>query len=141
MTGRRMSSTGTSWPCASALGATPALRASRRCEGLATSSDQPLPTRPRSARSAPVDRPCAVLPVGLRLPLSGPSTAHLSSGDSSYELLAEPAPDGQTIVVGSSLAQVDRILGNMALLLVGIGAAGVIASLAGGWLLSGRALG
>ena len=83
----------------------------------------------------------AGVPLGLRLPLSGPSTAQLSSGDWSYELLAEPAPDGQTIVVGSSLAQVDRILGNMALLLVGMGAAGFMASLAGGWLLSGRALG
>src|SRR2546427_178391 len=31
----------------------------------------------------------AGVPVGLRLPLSGPSTAQLSSGDSSYELLAE----------------------------------------------------
>jgi signal transduction histidine kinase len=83
----------------------------------------------------------AGIPIGLRLPLSGPSTAQLSSGGSSFELLAEPAPDGQTIVVGSSLAQVDRILGNLALLLVGIGAAGFLASLAGGWLLSGRALG
>jgi signal transduction histidine kinase len=80
------------------------------------------------------------IPPGLKLPPSGTSTAGLSAGGTSYALLAEPAPDHQTIVVGSSLAEVDRNLGNLAMLLAGIGAAGSMASLAGGWLLSGRAL-
>ena len=80
------------------------------------------------------------LPHGLLLPSSGASTQQLSPGGPSYALLAEPAPDGQTIVVGSSLAEVDRNLGNLAMLLLGIGAGGFGASLVGGWLLSGRAL-
>lgn len=80
------------------------------------------------------------IPGGLRLPPSGTSTERAAPGGASYALLAEPGPDGQTIVVGSSLAEVDRNLGNLAILLIGIGAAGFVASLAGGWLLSGRAL-
>ena len=80
-------------------------------------------------------------PAGLKVPPVGVSTDWRSSGGTSYELLAEPAPDGGTIVVGSSLTQVDRNVDNLALLLLGIGAAGFLASLAGGWLLSSRALG
>jgi len=81
------------------------------------------------------------VPDGLRPPLVGTTTTQLAAGGPSFALLAERVPDGQTIVVGSSLAAIDRNLGSLATLLVVIGLAGFAASLAGGWLLSGRALG
>jgi two-component system, OmpR family, sensor kinase len=80
------------------------------------------------------------VPAGLREPAAGASTEHLPPDGEAYAVLAESAPGGQTIVVGSSLAAVDRDLGSLAALLVGIGIAGFAASLGGGWLLSGRAL-
>src|SRR4029079_8639271 len=76
-----------------------------------------------------------------RQPPLGTTTSHVPSRESSFALLAESAPDGETIVVGSSLAAVDRNLTSLTLILVGIGAGGFLASLAGGWLLSGGALG
>ena len=81
------------------------------------------------------------LPAALRQPPLGTTTAQVPGSESSFALLAESAPDGETIVVGSSLAAVDRNLTSLTLILVGIGAGGFLASLAGGWLLSGRALG
>jgi two-component system OmpR family sensor kinase len=81
------------------------------------------------------------MPDTLRRPPLGATTERLPGSSSPFALLAESAPDGQTIVVGSSLAAVDRNLASLALLLVGIGATGFLGSLAGGWLLSGRALG
>src|SRR5689334_3562146 len=55
-------------------------------------------------------------------------------------LYAEPAPGDQVVVVGTSLAGVDRNLVSLAATLVAVGIAGILASLAGGWLLAGRAL-
>ena len=81
------------------------------------------------------------LPDALRQPPLGVTTASLPGSDTAFAVLAEAAPDGETIVVGSSLATVDRTLASLTLLLAGIGAGGFLASLAGGWLLSGRALG
>jgi len=78
-------------------------------------------------------------PVGLHPP-AGVSTVHPATGLPPIAVFAEAAPDGQTIVVGSSLAAIDRNLDSLALLLLGIGIAGFAASLGGGWLLSGRAL-
>ena len=80
------------------------------------------------------------VPVGLRPPL-GATTIEEELGSASFAVLGAPAPDGQTIVVGSSLVAVYRTLDSLALLLVGIGLAGFAGSLVGGWLLSGRALG
>jgi HAMP domain-containing protein len=80
------------------------------------------------------------VPTGLTLPASLASTDWRSAVGISYLLHVEPAPDEQTIVVGSSLAEVDRNIANLATLLVGIGAAAFVASLVGGWLLSSRAL-
>ena len=81
------------------------------------------------------------VPRGLVMPPVGSSTIPLPSGDAWAAVLAQPASDGTTIVVGTSLADVDRNLDNLAMLLAITGAAGFFASIAGGWLLSGRALG
>jgi len=55
-------------------------------------------------------------------------------------VFAASAPGGEIVVVGTSLAGVDRNLVSLATSLVVAGVAGVLASLAGGWLLAGRAL-
>ena len=80
------------------------------------------------------------VPAGLRPPPAGTSVTQEQFAEGSYAVLAIPAPDGATVVVGSSLSAVDRELDSLGLLLVAIGLAGFGASLVGGWLLSGRAL-
>ena len=80
-------------------------------------------------------------PFGVRPSPVGGVTDEPIAGSDPVAVVAEAAPDDETIVVGSSLAPVDHNLDSLARLLVGTGAAGVVASLAGGWLLSGRALG
>jgi len=80
-------------------------------------------------------------PDALGTPPLGITTAALPGSQTPYALLAESAPGGETIVVGSSLASVDRNLSSLAVLLLGMGVAGFVASVGGGWLLSGRALG
>ena len=65
----------------------------------------------------------------------------LVSGGATYAVLAAATTNGETIVVGTSLAPVDRTLGGLALVLTVVSIGGFVASLAGGWLLSGRALG
>ena len=80
------------------------------------------------------------VPSDLRpAPVAG--VQQLVSGGATYAVLAAATTNGETIVVGTSLAPVDRTLGGLALLLTVVSIGGFVASLAGGWLLSGRALG
>jgi len=79
-------------------------------------------------------------PNGITLPASGATTERPSPAGPAYAVLAEAGPGGHTILVGSSLAGVDRSLDRLAFVLIGCGLVGCVASLAGGWLLSGRAL-
>jgi hypothetical protein len=58
-------------------------------------------------------------PEELGTPPLGTTTEALPGGQSPYALLAESAPGGETIVVGSSLASVDRNLSSLAVLLLG----------------------
>src|SRR6476661_8795726 len=88
-----------------------------------------------------VDLQSTGVPAGFRRPPPGTPATEEQLDGGSYALLAVAAPNSQTIVVGSSLAAVDRNLDSLAELLVGLGLAGFAASLVGGWLLSGRALG
>ena len=71
-------------------------------------------------------------PFGVRPSPVGGVTDEPIAGSDPVAVLAEAAPDDETIVVGSSLAPVDHNLDSLARLLVGTGAAGVVASLAGG---------
>ena len=80
------------------------------------------------------------VPSNLR-PEPAAGVQQLVSGGSTYAVLAAASSNGETIVVGTSLAAVDRTLGGLALVLTVVSIGGFVASLAGGWLLSGRALG
>jgi signal transduction histidine kinase len=82
----------------------------------------------------------AAVPLGFREPVLGTTTERPSPTGPEYAVTAEPADDRQTIVVGTSLAPIDHELESLALPLVGFGCIAGVASLLGGWLLSGRAL-
>jgi signal transduction histidine kinase len=71
-------------------------------------------------------------PLGLSSVQAGPA-----SGD---ELYAMAASGGQTVVAGSSVADIDRNLDSLARTLMVVGAAGAVALVIGGWWLAGRAL-
>jgi signal transduction histidine kinase len=80
------------------------------------------------------------VPSNLRpAPVAG--VQQLVDGGTTFAVLAAATANGETIVVGTSLAAVDRTLGGLALILTVVSIGGFVASLAGGWLLSGRALG
>ncbi len=69
----------------------------------------------------------------------GHSTVRLTSGASDAVYVA-PAGGGRTVVVGSTLAEIDQNLGSLAEAMVLAGGAIVILSVLGGWWLAGRAL-
>jgi two-component system OmpR family sensor kinase len=80
-------------------------------------------------------------PAGLALPSPGVSTGRLGPGASGYALYALAAPDGWTVVAGSSLDEIDQNLADLAGLFALVGVAAGLLSLVGGWWLAGRALG
>jgi len=75
-----------------------------------------------------------------RTPPVGVVTDQPTASGVPLALFAASAPGGEIVVVGTSLAGVNRDLVSLATLLVVVGVGGVLASLAGGWLLAGRAL-
>jgi hypothetical protein len=64
------------------------------------------------------------MPRRLAKPSLGATTIALPDGQSQLAVLATPAPGGETIVVGTSLTDIDRNLERLAMLLVITGAAG-----------------
>jgi two-component system OmpR family sensor kinase len=72
-------------------------------------------------------------------PSTGVSTFRASDGTSNA-LYAVPAGGGRTVVVGSSLAEIDRNLRTLAETMALAGGALIVLSVLGGWWLVGRAL-
>jgi signal transduction histidine kinase len=72
-------------------------------------------------------------------PSPGLSTVQVGNG-ASDALYAEPVQDGRTVVVGSTLAEIDRNLRSLAETMALAGGALIVLSLLGGWWLGGRAL-
>jgi signal transduction histidine kinase len=72
-------------------------------------------------------------------PSPGLSTLQVGDG-ASDAVYAAPAQDGRTVVVGSSLSEIDRNLRSLAETMALAGGALVVLSVLGGWWLGGRAL-
>ena len=72
-------------------------------------------------------------------PSPGLSTLQVGDG-ASDAVYAAPAQDGRTVVVGSTLSEIDRNLRSFAETMALAGGALVVLSLLGGWWLGGRAL-
>jgi len=72
-------------------------------------------------------------------PSPGLSTVQVGDG-ASDAVYAAPAQDGRTVVVGSSLSEIDRNLRSLAETVALAGGVLVILSVLGGWWLAGRAL-
>jgi two-component system OmpR family sensor kinase len=79
-------------------------------------------------------------PTGIDAVAPGSSTGQLTADGPEFAWYAQPMANGQTILVGTSLAEAQRSANHLSELLLVFGAAGVALSFAGGWLLAGRAL-
>jgi heavy metal sensor kinase len=67
-------------------------------------------------------------------------TAVANDDSERFRILAAPLPDGTTLVIGTSLEEVDRAVGRLIRLLLVAGPAVLVAAAAGGWFLARRAL-
>ncbi len=72
-------------------------------------------------------------------PSTGSSTVP-TGGGASDAVYATPAAGGRTVVAGSTLAGIDRDLGNLGGTMALVGGAEILLSVLGGWFLAGRAL-
>ena len=79
-------------------------------------------------------------PAGIGHVVPGSSTGQLTADGPTFAWFAQPTANGQTILVGTSLAEVQRSADHLSELLLIFGLAGVAISFIGGWLLAGRAL-
>jgi two-component system OmpR family sensor kinase len=82
----------------------------------------------------------AGVPPGLTIPARGATTETVDIGGQAYRLLSLEAAAGRTIVIGTSLAPLDRSLTSLARLETVVGVFGSLLSVVGGWWLAGRAL-
>lgn len=80
------------------------------------------------------------IPAGLAPPPAGPGFTDVTLGTSTYGVHTMTADGGVQIVALSSLSGIDGTLGQLAGSLLVVGGLASAASLAGGWLLAGRAL-
>lgn len=79
-------------------------------------------------------------PVGLAMPAAGVTRADVILGAATYAIHVATG-DGEVVAVaGTSVAGIEATLDRLARSLILIGGAAAIASLAGGWLIAGRAL-
>jgi signal transduction histidine kinase len=72
-------------------------------------------------------------------PTSGFSTLRTAGGGSDA-VYAQPARDGQTVIVGGTLSEIDRHLESLAGTMVLVGGGAVVLLVLGGWWFAGRAL-
>lgn len=79
-------------------------------------------------------------PSGFRAAGSDGSTSELSIGTSTYATHTVTVDNGTRVVAGADLVSVNATLDRLAWLLATVGGLAAVASLAGGWLLAGRAL-
>ena len=79
-------------------------------------------------------------PAGIAAVAPGSSSARIAPDGPEFAFYALPTTGGQTILVGTSLAEAQRSADHLTELLIVFGLAGVAVSFAGGWLLAGRAL-
>lgn len=79
-------------------------------------------------------------PAQLTLPGGPPGAADVAIGANRYRAVVLAVSGGGSLVVGGSLASIDGTVQRLVDSLVLAGGAAAIASLAGGWLLAGRAL-
>ena len=79
-------------------------------------------------------------PQGLPELPPGGSSRRLTEDGPTYAFYTMTLPGGQTLIVGSSLAGVERSAARLPRLLIAIGIVCALGSLVGGWWLAGRAL-